>query len=313
VNSHSSPATRAGTPDGASGGGFSYEEAFARHDGLISHDEQARLRRARVAIAGLGGVGGAHLVTLTRLGIGSFHIADPDCFDTANINRQYGASTRTLGRGKAEVMAEEARAINPELHLSVFPEAVTPGNVATFLDGVDVLVDGIDFFALDARRLAFREARRRGIWAVTAGPLGFSTAWLVFSPTGMSFDEYFDLDHTTDRLDQLISFLLGLAPRATHRTYMDLSRADPKTGRGPSAGLACHLCSGVAAAEVLKILLGRSPVRPAPCSFQFDAYRQLLSRACLKGGNGHPLRRWKRRQVRRRLEQMGWTAPPAGS
>jgi molybdopterin/thiamine biosynthesis adenylyltransferase len=313
VNAQGTPATRGGAANGSSSGGFSYEEAFSRHDGLISPEEQARLRRARVAIAGMGGVGGIHLVTLARLGIGSFHIADPDRFDTANINRQYGASSRTLGHGKAEVMAEEARAINPEVRLRVFPEAVTTGNVDAFLNGADVLVDGIDFFALEARRLAFREARRRGIWAVTAGPLGFSTAWLVFSPTGMSFDEYFDLDRTTDRLDQLISFLIGLAPRATHRTYMDLSRADPKTGRGPSAGLACHLCSGVAAAEVLKILLGRSPVRPAPCSFQFDAYLQLLSRTRLKGGNGHPLRRWKRRLVRRRLEQLGWTAPPAGS
>jgi molybdopterin/thiamine biosynthesis adenylyltransferase len=298
---------------GLPGGGFSYEQAFARHLGLISPDEQARLRRSRVAITGMGGVGGIHLVTLARLGIGSFHIADPDRFEPANFNRQYGATTRTLGQGKAEVMAEEARAINPEVRLRLFPEAVNSGNVGAVLGGVDVLVDGIDFFALDARRLVFREARRRGIWAVTAGPLGFSTAWLVFSPTGMSFDEYFDLDGTTDRLDQLVSFLVGLAPQATHRTYMDLSKADPSTGRGPSAGLACHLCSGVAAAEVLKILLGRSPIHAAPCYFQFDAYRQVLRRGRLRGGNRHPWRRLRRRRVRRALEQLGWTGPPAGS
>jgi molybdopterin/thiamine biosynthesis adenylyltransferase len=294
-------------------GGFAYGEAFARHVGLISPDEQARLRRSRVAILGMGGVGGIHLVTLARLGIGSFHVADPDRFDLANFNRQYGASTRTLGQNKAEVMAAEARAINPELDLRVFPEAVTAANVGEVLDGVDVLVDGIDFFALGARRLAFSEARRRGSWAVTAGPLGFSTAWLVFSPTGMSFDEYFDLDRTPDPFDQIVSFLVGLAPRATHRTYMDLSQADPASGRGPSAGLACHLCSGVAAAEVLKILLGRSPVRPAPWYFQFDAYRQSLVRGRLRGGNSHPWRRMKRRLVRKRLEQLGWSGPPARS
>jgi hypothetical protein len=177
---------------------------------------------------------------------------------------------------------------------------------------VDVLVDGIDFFAFEARRLVFTEARRRGIWAVTAGPLGFSTAWLVFSPTGMSFDEYFDLDRTPDPLDRLVSFLVGLAPRATHRTYMDLSQADPVTGRGPSAGLACHLCSGVAAAEVLKILLGRTPVREVPWYSQFDAYRQVFRHGRLPGGNRHPWRRYVRRKVRQRLEQLGWTAPPQG-
>lgn len=291
---------------------FSYDQAFARHLGLINADEQARLRGARVAILGMGGVGGIHLVTLTRLGIGSFHVADPDGFELANFNRQYGASMRTLGRNKAEVMAEAARAINPELHVRVFAEAVTPANVGDVLDGVDVLVDGIDFFALDTRRLVFREAQRRGIWAVTAGPLGFSTAYLVFSPTGLSFDDYFDFGHAADRLDELIAFLVGLAPAATHRTYMDLSRADPKTGRGPSAGLACHLCSGVAAAEVLKILLDREPVRPVPCYFQFDAYRQVFVRGRLPWANRHPWRRFKRRLVRKKLEQLGWTGPPAG-
>src|SRR5262249_45278841 len=151
------------------------------------------LRESRIAIAGLGGVGGVHLATLARLGIGSFHIADPDRFEPVNFNRQHGATVNVLGRRKATVMEREARAINPDLDLHVFPEAVTPSNVAAFLDGADVLVDGIDFFALESRRLLFREARRRGIWAVTAGPLGFSTAWLVFDPKGMSFDDYFDL------------------------------------------------------------------------------------------------------------------------
>ena len=59
-------------------GGFSYGEAFSRHLGLINPDEQARLRRSRVAIIGMGGVGGIHLVTLARLGIGGFpHLRTP--------------------------------------------------------------------------------------------------------------------------------------------------------------------------------------------------------------------------------------------
>ena len=291
---------------------FDYDRAFSRHLGLIDPAEQAKLRASRVAILGMGGVGGIHLMTLTRLGIGSFRVADPDSFDVANFNRQYGASTRTIGRNKAEVMAEAALAVNPELDIQVLPEAVTPANVAAMLDGVDVLVDGIDFFALDTRRLVFNEARKRGIWAVTAGPLGFSTAYLVFSPTGLSFEDYFDFAHAADRLDALIAFLVGLAPAATHRTYMDLSRADPTTGRGPSAGLACHLCSGVAAAEVVKILLNREPVRPVPWYFQFDAYRQTFARGRLPWGNRHPWRRFKRRLVRKKLEALGWTGPPPG-
>jgi molybdopterin/thiamine biosynthesis adenylyltransferase len=279
--------------------GWSYEEAFSRHRGLISPDEQARLRRSSVAVVGLGGVGGVHLATLARLGVGRFRIADPDCFELANFNRQYGATTHTLGRPKAEVMSEVAAAINPESQVAVFREAITPANVAAFLDGADVVVDGIDFFAPEARRLVFAEARRRGVWAVTAGPVGFSAAWLVFDPRGMSFDAYFDLHDGMTRREQLFAFAAGLAPRATHRGYLDLSAVDPESGAGPSAGLACQLCSGVAAAEVLKILLGRGPLRPAPWYFQFDAYRQVLRTGRLRWGNRGPAQRLKRWYLRR--------------
>jgi hypothetical protein len=254
----------------------------------------------------MGGVGGIHLATLARLGIGAFHIADPDRFEVANFNRQFGATVHTLGRNKAEVLAETARAINPDLELRVFPEAVTRANLGEFLDGVDVLVDGIDAFNVATRRLTFGEARRRGIWALTAGPLGWSTAWMVFSPTGVGFDEYFDLRDSMDRLDQLIAFIIGLVPRATHRTYLDLAEVDYHAGRGPSAALACHLCSGVAAAEVMKILLGRPNLRPAPWYFQFDSYRHLLRKGRLRWGNKSPVQRLKRWWVRRQLLRLGW-------
>lgn len=296
-------------PDPATPPSWSYQEAFRRHRGLLSEADQERLRNSRVAIAGMGGVGGVHLVTLARLGIGSFHIADPDTFDVVNFNRQHGANLRTVGRNKAEVMAEEARSINPELRLRVTAGPVTPENVGEFLDGAQVLIDGVDFFALPARRLVFREARARGAWAITAGPIGFSTAWLVFSPTGMSFDEYFDLHDGMDPLDQMIAFLVGLTPRATHRDYMDMTQVDPATRRGPSAGLACQLCSGVAAAEAVKILLGRGPVRPAPCFFQFDAYRQILRRGRLLGGNRHLAQQRKRRALREQAALLGWDRP----
>ena len=289
--------------------GFAYQEAFRRQQGLITPDEQERLRQSRIAIAGLGGVGGAHLLTLARLGIGGFHIADPDRFELANFNRQSGASVLTLGRSKAEVMAEMARAINPELHLRVIADAISAANVDELLEGVDILIDGVDFFTIETRRLIFREARRRGIWAITAGPIGFSTAWLVFDPASMSFDEYFDLRDEMAPLDQLIAFFVGLTPRASQRTYMDFRKADPRTGQGPSSGLACALCAGVAASEVVKILLKRGPIRSAPWHFQFDAYRQRLFRGRLLRGNRHPMQLLKRWIVRRQIIKLGWALP----
>ncbi len=70
---------------------FSYDEAFSRNIGWVTRPEQQALRGRRVAIAGLGGVGGSHLLTLARLGIGHFTIADFDRFALANFNNRKGA------------------------------------------------------------------------------------------------------------------------------------------------------------------------------------------------------------------------------
>ena len=280
---------------------WSYDVAFRRNLGLIDEAEQAKLRHSRVAIAGMGGVGGVHLITLARLGIGAFHIADPDQFETANFNRQYGAMVRNLGQDKVDVMAQEALQINPDLQLKTFSGAIDERTVGEFLEGVDVFIDGIDFFCIAARKLLFREACKRGIWSITAGPLGFSTAWLVFDPKGMSFDEYFDLRDDLPEVEQVAAMAVGLCPAATHIKYLDLRHVDLKSGRGPSAGLACQLCSGVAAAEVLKILCNRGTLRPAPYYCQFDAYRQMFRRGYLWWGNRHPLQRLKRAILRKRL------------
>src|SRR4051794_9757487 len=99
---------------------FSYEEAFDRNIGWVTEWEQQALRGKRVAIAGRGGVGGAHLLTLTRRGMGAFNSADFDRYDLANFNRQVGATMDTIGRPKLDVMAEMALAINPELRIRRF-------------------------------------------------------------------------------------------------------------------------------------------------------------------------------------------------
>ncbi|NIP85119.1 MAG: ThiF family adenylyltransferase, partial [Planctomycetales bacterium] len=199
---------------------WNYDQAFSRNLGLLTASEQEKLRNARIAIAGMGGVGGVHLITLARLGIGKFTVADPDVFEAANFNRQYGAKIETIGRKKVEVMAAEALAINPQLEIRSLDTAITTENVAQFFEGVDLFVDGIDFFSVSNRRIVFQEARRRGLWAVTAGPHAFGTGWLVFDPAGMSFDEFFDLDDGMSDDEQLIAFCVGCVPSPLHLAYV---------------------------------------------------------------------------------------------
>lgn len=102
---------------------FDYHRAFARNLGWVTEAEQAILRAKRIAIAGLGGVGGSHILTLTRLGVGAFNIADFDTFDLPNFNRQAGASLRHLGRPKAEVLAGAGSRNQPRTR----PEDLSPG------------------------------------------------------------------------------------------------------------------------------------------------------------------------------------------
>lgn len=65
---------------------FDYSRAYSRNIGWVTEAEQQVLRSKRIAIGGMGGVGGSHLLTLTRLGIGNFHIADFDRFELANFS-----------------------------------------------------------------------------------------------------------------------------------------------------------------------------------------------------------------------------------
>ncbi|ABA58456.1 Dinucleotide-utilizing enzymes involved in molybdopterin and thiamine biosynthesis family 1 [Nitrosococcus oceani ATCC 19707] len=295
------------------GEAFIYQEAFSRNTGWVTEWEQQILRGKKVAIAGMGGVGGVHLLTLARLGIGVFHIADFDDFELPNFNRQVGAMVSTLGRPKVEVLAEIARDINPEVDLNIFNKGINRNNVDAFLEGVDLFVDGFDFFVLDRRAHVFARCAELGIPAITAAPIGIGTAYLVFMPGHMTFEEYFCLEGLPIE-QQYVNFLAGLTPKGFHRAYLvDSSRLDLAARRGPSTAMGCHLCAGATGAEALKILLGRGPVRSAPRYHQYDAYRGKWHLGWLPGGNNNPFQLFKRKRGYRMLEQLSQKIPTVAS
>lgn len=281
--------------------GFDYDTAFSRNIGWLTPAEQATLRDKKIAIAGLGGAGGVHLLTLARLGIGRFHIADLDRFDWVNFNRQAGASASSVGELKSQVMARLARDINPELDITVFDEGVQAHNIDAFLDGVDLYVDGLDYFVFPARRLVYDACRARGIPITFAVPLGMGAAVLNFLPDGPAFDDYFQLSAHPEH-EWPVRFLVGLAPALLHRGYLVYPEiVDFAAQRVPSTGIACQMCAGMAGTEALKILLGRGVVRGVPHSLQFDAYTGRLKHVVRRGGNRHPLNRLAIAYVNRRL------------
>lgn len=281
---------------------FDYGSAFSRNIGWVTEGEQQKLRSSRVAIAGLGGVGGAHLLTLARLGIADFHIADFDEFGLHNFNRQVGAFMSTIGRSKAEVVAEMVREINPEAKVRIFAQGVTTENVDEFLEGVDVYVDGIDFFALPARRMLFRSSYEKGIPALTAAPLGMGVSFLYFKPGGMSFEKYFRVEGRSEN-EQYARFIAGLSPAMLQRDYLVAPNAvNFQERRGPSTMMSCNLCAGVMGVAVLKVLLGRGKLRAAPWAMQFDAYHQRIKFTWRPFGNANPIQQLMLLLIRPLLE-----------
>lgn len=281
---------------------FHYHDAFARNLGWLRFEEQESLRARKVAIAGMGGVGGGHLLALARLGVGGFAIADLDHFEIANMNRQAGAFVSTFGQAKVDTLATMARDINPELRLRTFADGVTPDNLDAFLDGADLFVDGFDFFTLDIRRRTFARCHELGIPALTAAPVGMGAALLAFMPGGMSFEEYFRLEGQPEN-EQYLRFLLGLVPSGMHRSYLvDPSRLDLANKRAPSTGAGCLLCSGAVASVAARILLLRGGVEAAPVHHHYDAYLQRFVTTRLPKGNAGRLQQVKLAVARRQLK-----------
>jgi molybdopterin/thiamine biosynthesis adenylyltransferase len=142
-----------------------YEELFTRNIGFVDENEQTLLRTARVAVCGVGGMGGVVAQVLARAGVGSLAILDKDRFEPSNNNRQVYAHAGTWGRTKVEVTAEELARVNPALDVRAF-DHFGADNLDAVLAGVDVAVNGMD--ELPACLRLWRGARARGIPVVDA-------------------------------------------------------------------------------------------------------------------------------------------------
>ncbi len=270
---------------------FDYEEAFSRNLGWLTPQEQQRLKNARVAVAGMGGVGGVHVQALVRLGVGALNLTDFDSFELANFNRQAGAATSSIGRPKVEVMRDFALDVNPGIDLRVFPNGLDESNLADYLHGVDLLIDAIDFFANSLRPALYRAARERGIPVVCSAPLGAGASLICFQPTDISFDDYFGFAGCDD-ITMAVRFMVGMSPRLPQRHYLAYPEiVDFVKRRVPSLGMACQLAAGMAVTTSMKLLLRRGGVKGAPHSYQFDAYLGRFYSCWRPGGNRHLLNR----------------------
>ena len=140
---------------------------FSRTQLLLGRPAIERLANCRVAVFGIGGVGGYVCEALVRSGVGAFDLIDDDQVCLTNLNRQIMATRRTVGKYKAEVMAERMLEINPQADIRVRKCFVLPENAHEFPFGeYDYVVDAID--TVSAKLCLAEQARTHGVPIISA-------------------------------------------------------------------------------------------------------------------------------------------------
>lgn len=134
---------------------------FSRSQILLGAHGMEKLRGSRVAVFGVGGVGGFAAEALVRTGIGHLLFIDNDEVSLTNLNRQIIADHTTIGRKKVDVMRERALHINPQAEVQTFPLFFLPDTPSDFLDGCDYIIDAID--TISAKLALVETASAKGI------------------------------------------------------------------------------------------------------------------------------------------------------
>ena len=143
------------------------DERFSRTERLLGRDNIEKLSNARVALFGVGGVGGYVAEALARSGVGSFVLVDDDSVALSNLNRQIIALESTLGRDKVEVMKERILGINPYAVVEAKKCFFLPENAADFdFSSCTYVVDAVD--TVTAKLCIIEEAKKAGVPVISS-------------------------------------------------------------------------------------------------------------------------------------------------
>lgn len=245
------------------------KEQFIRNLGIMSEEDLNTLQASTIAIAGCGCIGGFAAELLTRMGIGGLKLADPDTFDVSNINRQCAANHHTIGQRKVKALKDHLIAINPDVKIDTYYDRIQLSNAEEFLDGVDYVIDAIDYFGLADAVALHQAARKKQLTIITAAALGFGTSVLAFSPTGMTLEEYIGLDQTSN--------IEGMTISANHYTSLLPDYVTEEKIKNwinskfiPTISVGQALGPGVLVSQLVLHLLGRKEPKYVPSMFQLQ-------------------------------------------
>lgn len=142
-------------------------DQFSRTQLLLGKEGIERLSGSRVAVFGIGGVGGYVCEALVRSGVGAFDLIDDDRVCLTNLNRQILATRKTVGRYKAEVMAERMKEINPNVEINIHKCFILPENADDFpFEEYSYIVDAVD--TVTAKLEIILRAKAKGVPVISA-------------------------------------------------------------------------------------------------------------------------------------------------
>jgi molybdopterin/thiamine biosynthesis adenylyltransferase len=146
----------------------------------FGEEGQRRLKGARVAIAGVGGLGSPASLYLAAAGVGYIRLIDCDIVEISNLNRQIAHWSTDLGRPKVESAAMKLTQLNPEITADAVNERITEESVGQLLDGIDLVIDGQD--NLPTRLLINSECVSKGTHYIFAAVYGFEGYMTTIKP-----------------------------------------------------------------------------------------------------------------------------------
>jgi hypothetical protein len=258
-----------------------------RNRGLISDQDQQRLREAQILIAGCGSVGGAAVEPLVRLGGEHLTLAEPDGYDLHNINRQ-SVRLQDIGRNKAEVFQETMRDINPYASIVVEPHGITPDNVERIVQRASIILDAVDVTTRPPLRAKFllHKAAKQYCKPVIAGyDIAGLQMLLVYDYRDRSVqtmngrvkeEEIENITPIEFLYKVIISWPVPPLPNEIIPVMRSQIRGD--TSGFPQIVYTCHLFGVLATRAVLDLLAGR-PVRAKTMVDVDDILRPTVERA----------------------------------
>jgi len=160
---------------------FDPDEFYSRQIALpeLGRRGQEKLRRASVAVVGLGGLGSVSALYLALAGVGYLRLVDQDTVELHNLHRQILYDLDDLRYPKVEAAAQRIQRVNPNLEVEAIPENVRAGNVEEVVEGVDCVVDGLD--NMETRYLVNRICAKQEVPYVFGAAIGIEGNLSVFA------------------------------------------------------------------------------------------------------------------------------------